>query len=469
MKQEIIMVDTRYLKPNPKNPRSEINDISDLVASIKARGWISPLTVKRLEKGFQVIAGNRRLAAAKELKISPIPCSVVECDDSVAYEIATSENIVRQAMSPEDECAAVAQMVEDGKSPRDIAAHFGRHPRWAIGRYRIFKLGEKAMELLKQKKISLAHAEMLTMAPEDRLDYFLDFAKWNKPEDLQRKILNEKKNLNEACFNAKKICEKCKDRTAEQPDIFGGIDDSHCLNSDCFEKHVAAFVKSKKKYFRDAGYEEVDAEDVFDAAHEYYPFIDACTESEIDKKKIEEIKKAGIKAKFYVDEDGKYGLVFNSNDLKDDDSEEEQSNEIPEYRIVSVAKDMIEEDAETNLERLLKKIPEDIACLILDAFADNDYDDEFKFVPKDGKTPEEAETEDDEEDFDQFRNIAHVGEDRRDDETTYSLLARAICGKLDEIQYSEKTIQFLSLDSYESYKEKAKKKIEEEESEESEE
>ena len=136
---------------DPKNPRSEIGDVSDLVASIRAHGLIQPITVRRTEDGkFVVVAGNRRLAALKELKRSVSAIEVEFSTEKEYQEVSVAENIVRTQMSPVDEAKAVAALFRRGKGRLEIGAMFGKSARWAEARYRITKLGGKALEYLEQ-------------------------------------------------------------------------------------------------------------------------------------------------------------------------------------------------------------------------------------------------------------------------------------------------------------------------------
>lgn len=468
MNQETVTVLVSKLKPNPNNPRSEIKDVSDLVASIKERGWISPLTVKRIDNGFQVIAGNRRLEACRQLEIKSVNCIVVDCDDAKAFEIATSENIVRQGMTPEDECAAVAQMVNDGKTPREISAFFGYNPRWALGRLRIYNLGEKALELLKNGFITLAHAEILTMAPEDRLDHFLDYAKWHKPEELQRAIINEKKNLEHACFDSKKICKNCKKRTAEQPDIFGGIDDSHCLDSDCFNANVDKFIEAKRNQFLRDGYEEVPEDELYKVnAYWCNDYIDVGTEVIEKKEKIAKLKELGIKPRFFINANGEYGLTYRLADGPEEESEDDDDDEdtprgiavtledgfqIHEYEVRNKMCDISREETLRKIEDVIKSIPDEAVCLILDSIADNDYDSEFTFCQEDDIPESEAENED------YVKNLAHIEEERPDGKTHRQKLAEFIENGL-EPGNSKVESEFLELSPFESFRDEAIRRL----------
>ena len=203
------LIDIKLIDENPQNPRTEIGDVSDLEASIKAHGLIQPITVRPVGKRYQVVAGSRRFTALKNLNFTKISCNVREIDDKEAFEIATTENITRKDMDPADECMAVAKMLDDGNDIHTVASHFGRHPRWVIGRVKMARLGGEALEKLKDGTITLGHAEALTMADDKDIERFLGMAEYRSPEELKNIILNERKNLANAKFDTYKICKNC--------------------------------------------------------------------------------------------------------------------------------------------------------------------------------------------------------------------------------------------------------------------
>lgn len=132
--------------PNQNNPRSEIGDVSDLEASIKAHGLISPLTVRWNCTHFEVVAGSRRLKALQNLGIENVACNVINGPEDKLFEIATAENVSRKNMSAGDECRAVLQMVKNGTDIRSIATNFGHSVRWALGRQKMAELGDDIMK-----------------------------------------------------------------------------------------------------------------------------------------------------------------------------------------------------------------------------------------------------------------------------------------------------------------------------------
>jgi ParB family chromosome partitioning protein len=158
------------LKPSELNVRkSGIGDISDLVTSIKVLGILQPLLVREAGEGFEVIAGQRRLAAATKLaeekEAEPVPCAVLEDgDDALAIEASLAENIQRLPMTELDQYAAFADLREKGRTVEDIAAHFGVTERLVKQRLAIANLDPRILKLYAEEAITADTMRALTLA-----------------------------------------------------------------------------------------------------------------------------------------------------------------------------------------------------------------------------------------------------------------------------------------------------------------
>lgn len=91
------------------NPRSNIGDLNDLKESIKINGILTPLLVAKVHDGFQLLGGHRRLQCAKNLGLDHVPCRIVETDKPEAIKLV--DNIIREALSPEDEFRALKRLL----------------------------------------------------------------------------------------------------------------------------------------------------------------------------------------------------------------------------------------------------------------------------------------------------------------------------------------------------------------------
>ena len=374
---ETRLIPTSQIEENPQNPRSEIGDVSDLEASIKAHGLLQPITVRPVGKKYQVVAGSRRFNALKNLGFKSIKCEVRPLKDKEAFEIATTENVSRKNMSEVDECLAVAKMVDDGTDIHTVASHFGRHPRWVIGRVKMAKLGDEAMEMLRNGEITLGHAEALTMADDDKVERYLHLAQSYNPETLKNFILNERKNLAKANFYTKTVCKNCQKKSIKQQDIFGDISECYCLDGKCYAEQVAKRVQQLREEFKKDHFKECPEEDQSDFKWGYYWVSIDNVENECADKKLKAkwLKANGYKPYYLINEsDASYEFKWNLHEYKkDEDDSEDAENEKAEDRerkIMDKAKDLADDEEEGIIKDRIRNVilgaNDEMCALILD-------------------------------------------------------------------------------------------------------
>lgn len=110
-----LMVPVDRIETNREQPRSSLGELSELVASVKARGVLEPLLVRRApggERGYQLIAGERRFHAALEAGLVEVPCIELTASDQEALEIALVENLQRKDLTPFEEAEGYRALVE---------------------------------------------------------------------------------------------------------------------------------------------------------------------------------------------------------------------------------------------------------------------------------------------------------------------------------------------------------------------
>ena len=115
------------VEPNPGQPRQEIGDLSELVASIRENGILEPVLVRPVGGRFQIIAGERRYRAAIEAGLAEIPCIVRETSDSETMEIALIENLQRKDLSAFEEADGLKTLAESyGYTHEAMAERLGK-------------------------------------------------------------------------------------------------------------------------------------------------------------------------------------------------------------------------------------------------------------------------------------------------------------------------------------------------------
>jgi ParB family chromosome partitioning protein len=100
------------IHPNPNQPRQSFGDLSELVASIREKGVLEPLLVRSRENGYEIIAGERRWRACREIGIDRIPCIIKEADDRESLELALIENLQRKDLDPFEEADGLQSLAE---------------------------------------------------------------------------------------------------------------------------------------------------------------------------------------------------------------------------------------------------------------------------------------------------------------------------------------------------------------------
>tara|TARA_B000000532_G_scaffold57675_1_gene45023 strand:- start:1865 stop:2746 length:882 start_codon:yes stop_codon:yes gene_type:complete len=159
---EILISDIR---PNPNQPRREFDKatLKELASSIKLKGVVTPITVRRVEKGFELIAGERRWRASKISNKRKIPAYVINVkNDAEIMEIALIENIQRQDLNALEESEAYAVLNSKfGMSHNEIAKAVGKKRVTISNSLRLLKLPSEIRNSLRKGVITAGHARAI--------------------------------------------------------------------------------------------------------------------------------------------------------------------------------------------------------------------------------------------------------------------------------------------------------------------
>lgn len=123
---QIKLINTSLIDPHPDNPRKQIGDVTDLAASIKANGLLSPLSVVPHGSRYRVIAGHRRLQACKQAGTGAVPCFVLDLDPLQQLEAMVTENCQREQLTTMEEADAIQGMLDLGATTAAVAHRLGR-------------------------------------------------------------------------------------------------------------------------------------------------------------------------------------------------------------------------------------------------------------------------------------------------------------------------------------------------------
>lgn len=172
------------LRENPNNPRRHIDarKLAELAASIKEKGIRQPLEVRALNAkkpyDFEIVYGNRRFKAAQLAGLEMVPCIVKVLSDEEAFDIAVTENLQRDDMTPLDEARAYHALLNRGAAAAattiaEIAARFGKAESYIYRRHKLLDLVPEIQAALDEGRITIGHAERLArMSPELQREAF---------------------------------------------------------------------------------------------------------------------------------------------------------------------------------------------------------------------------------------------------------------------------------------------------------
>jgi ParB family chromosome partitioning protein len=161
------------IRPNPYQPRKEFRpeELADLEASLKASGLLQPITVRPASsgRGFELIAGERRLRSATRLGWTEIPAVVKEIDDQTLLTLALVENLQRSDLNPLEEAEGYQRLIEEfGLTQQQVADMIGKDRTTIANMLRVLNLPAAIRRMLQESQITLGHARALLAVSDER-------------------------------------------------------------------------------------------------------------------------------------------------------------------------------------------------------------------------------------------------------------------------------------------------------------
>lgn len=195
----IVKLPIMQIKPNPFQPRTNFDrqSLEDLKRSIQANGLIQPVTVRAAGKNsYELISGERRLRAFRELGLAEIPAYIIEVSsDEIMLAMALIENIQRERLNPIEEGLAYKRLMEEcDLTQEEIAERVGKSRSTVANSIRLLKLPERIQQSLIDDEITVGHARALINLPSEtqQLQAFdkikEDGLSVRKVEDLVKKL-----------------------------------------------------------------------------------------------------------------------------------------------------------------------------------------------------------------------------------------------------------------------------------------
>jgi len=159
------------IHPNKGQPRKTFDEeaLNDLATSIKDRGIIQPIVVRRSGQGYEIIAGERRWRAATKAGLREVPAFIKDVGDSELLQLALIENIQREDLDSIEEAEAYSRLIRDYDLTQDqVATAVGKNRATIANSLRLLKLPTPVLELLGEGKITAGHARAIMILDTDK-------------------------------------------------------------------------------------------------------------------------------------------------------------------------------------------------------------------------------------------------------------------------------------------------------------
>lgn len=163
-KRQVLDLPLGAIRPNPGQPRKEFHpdELAELAQSIQQVGVLQPLSVRRTPTGWELVAGERRLRAARLAGLAAVPCLPVEADGDTSALLALVENLQRKDLDVWEEAAALRQLIDRHHlSQEEAARRVGKSQSAVANKLRLLKLPPDVIDGLRTNRLSERHARAL--------------------------------------------------------------------------------------------------------------------------------------------------------------------------------------------------------------------------------------------------------------------------------------------------------------------
>ena len=169
----VVMLGIEEIRPDKGQPRRHFDDghIAELAESIKSKGVLQPVLVRRSGEGFTLIAGERRWRAAQRAGLRELPALIKEVSEREAFELALIENIQREDLNPVEEAEAYQRLVQEhGLTQEELATRVGKDRSTITNSLRLLRLPDIIKQAVISNALSMGHARaLLGLADESDL------------------------------------------------------------------------------------------------------------------------------------------------------------------------------------------------------------------------------------------------------------------------------------------------------------
>jgi len=265
-------IDITLVKPSATNPRKSFDapDEVDLKASIKGKGIIYPLAVRPVNGHYEIIDGERRYRAAKELQYREVPCIVMEVDEEQTRDAQLISHVQSKSIKPMEEAQAFVKLLEHS-DVASVARAVGKSESYVARRKSLTSLIDPLAEAVTKGVLPVMHALELSRCSKETQeaiyagkgddDYYgrklkTELSRGDIPpiKELKERIGNLARKLSAAKFDtldaslvpAMGACAACRFNTVTNPGLFGDLGkEAICKNGKCFDEKTLAHVSRR--------------------------------------------------------------------------------------------------------------------------------------------------------------------------------------------------------------------------------
>ena len=242
---------------NSNQPRKYFDNgkMSELKDSIKNSGLLQPITVRKISNGkYEIVAGERRYRACRELGMESIPVIEINVGDARGYELSVLENIQRENLNPIEEAESYLMLMEVyGYTQEKLSEKLGKTRSSVSNKMRILKLPASVKEMVKKGEISYGHARTLLSLSDEK-----------KIEEAAKEIINKGYSVRETERRVKVLINKgnSSEKFSGDLDSRGKESENESQNKNLNDKENNDFSEKEYNAYEES-YEEKDSEKLF--------------------------------------------------------------------------------------------------------------------------------------------------------------------------------------------------------------
>lgn len=163
-KGKMVEIPIDEIVPNPYQPRKSLDEesLNELAESIRQHGILQPIVVRKVEKGYEIIAGERRYKAAMKAGLGKVPAIIKEATDEELMEYALIENLQREDLNPIEAAYALKRLMDTFQlTQEEIADKIGKRRSTIANLLRLLKLPEDIQRMVSEGRLTMGHARAL--------------------------------------------------------------------------------------------------------------------------------------------------------------------------------------------------------------------------------------------------------------------------------------------------------------------